>query len=144
MRTKQIVEQRKRKIEYSIATEDQAGLELLVSLVGAEALVRRYQEFYIARNPLLSTLDRIDKGEYKGEEVYPEQGSDEVIFYDLLANLPKPGERRTKWGDLKVYVDQAKSLLDANGEKDASEDRVRQVAERLKAAAEKAKDELLG
>jgi hypothetical protein len=115
-----------------------------VSLVGAEALVRRYQEFYIARNPLLSTLDRIDKGEYKGDEVFPEQGDDEVIYYDLLANLPKPGERRTKWGDLKMYVDQAKALLKGNGEDEPSEDRIRTVAERLKAAAEKAKYDILG
>ena len=144
MKTTQLLEQRKRKIEYIVAEESTEGLALLVSLVGAEALVRRYQEFYIARNPLLSTLDRIDKGEYKGDEVYPEQGDDEVIHYDLLANLPKPGERRTKWGDLKVYVEQAKSLLAANGEKEPDEARVRTVAERLKVAAEKAKDALLG
>ena len=144
MKTTQVLEQRKRKIEYIVAEESRAGLDLLISLVGAEALVRRYQEFYIARNPLLSTLDRIDKGEYKGEEVYPEQGDDEVIHYDLLANLPKPGERRTKWGDLKVYVEQAKALLIGNGEKEPDETRIRTVAERLKVAAEKAKDALLG
>ena len=144
MKTTQTLEQRKRKIEYVVAEESQEGLALLVSLVGAEALVRRYQEFYIARNPLLSTLDRIDKGEYKGEEVFPEPGDDEVIHYNLLENLPKPGERRTKWGDLKVYVEQAKALLKGNGEEEPEDSRIRTVAERLKAAAEKAKDDILG
>lgn len=142
--TYQSVVQRKRNVRYVVAEETAEGLQVLVGLVGAAAIVKRFQEFYIARNPLLSLLDRIDTGKYEGELVFPEQGDEEVIEFNLLKNLPKPGARRTKWGELKPYVAQAVDLLEKNGEKDANVERVKQVAERLKKAAEQAKDTLLG
>jgi hypothetical protein len=137
------VEQRKRKVSYIVAEENATGLQLLLDKVGAAALVRRYQEFYIARNGLLSKMDKEDDAKFEGEATLPERGSDEVIHFNLLNNLPKPGSRRSKWGDLKPFVEQAKALLHGNGEKDPNEERIRTVAERLKKAAEQAKNNLL-
>lgn len=144
MKTTKVVKQRKRNVQYTIVTADEAGLAELVKVVGAGSVVNLFQEYFIARNPLLSKLDLIDKGEYKGEEVYPEQDDEEVIEFDLLEYLSqrKAGGRKTKWGGLKNFVEQAKELLKSAGHPD-SEENIRKVATKLKAQHDEQKANML-
>ena len=125
------VEQRGRKVKYRLFTADADGLTQLINVVGAAALVNRYQEFYVARNSLLSLMDKEDKGDFTGERKLPLKAKEgEVkpeLYFDLTRNFPKPGSRRTKWGELKPYVEQAKNLLDANSKSEAFKEKQKEL-----------------
>jgi hypothetical protein len=154
--TKTTREQRGRTVTYTVFTADDKGLAELVGKVGAEAVVNLYQEFYIARNSLLSRLDLEDKGELKDGDNnrYPAKGEnpgDVKLDYDLTENFPTPGSRKSKWGELKDYVASAKATLEkafATTKKDEHdpnvEANVRRIAEVLKKKADEATKELLG
>lgn len=144
--TTKTVEQRKRKVTYTLFTADAAGLAELVKVVGAEALVNRYQDFYVARNSILSMMDKEDDGAFKGTRTLPAKAKDgetmAEVKFDLTKNFPKPGTRRTKWGELKAFVAQAKEVLEGAG-KPTDDESIRKVATKLKAIYDQSKDGLL-